>query len=62
MKLTSRITLLLFVVAAALPLHAQGGCFDSPEDPTIALALIGSAGIIFTTLRNRRRARKNSQD
>jgi len=34
------------ILAAALPLRAQTGCADSPEDPTIMLALIGGAGAI----------------
>ena len=34
------------LVAMALPLRAQTGCDDSPEDPTIVLALVGSAGMI----------------
>ena len=32
------------MLAAALPLRAQTGCDDSPEDPTIVLALVGGAG------------------
>ncbi len=59
MNWTSRTFLLLLLATAALPLRAQTGCVDSPEDPTIALALIGSAGVIFTTLRNRRKARRS---
>jgi XrtJ-associated TM-motif-TM protein len=43
------------LLAAALPLHAQTGCDDSPEDPTIVLALLGGAGALITSLRARRR-------
>ncbi|MGA2752433.1 MAG: PExPT-CTERM protein [Terracidiphilus sp.] len=32
------------MIAVALPLRAQTGCDDSPEDPTIVLALVGGAG------------------
>lgn len=32
------------MLAMALPLRAQTGCDDSPEDPTIVLALVGCAG------------------
>jgi XrtJ-associated TM-motif-TM protein len=33
------------MVAVVLPqLRAQSGCDDSPEDPTIVLALVGGAG------------------
>ena len=41
------------------PLHAQSGCTDSPENPTIVLALVGSAGGLFTTVRSRIKARRN---
>jgi XrtJ-associated TM-motif-TM protein len=34
------------MLALALPLHAQTGCDDSPEDPTIVLALVGGAGAL----------------
>ena len=32
------------MLALALPLRAQTGCDDSPEDPTIILALFAGAG------------------
>ena len=31
------------LLATVLPLRAQSGCVDSPEDPTIVLALVGTA-------------------
>jgi XrtJ-associated TM-motif-TM protein len=43
------------LLAAALPLRAQTGCDDSPEDPTIALALVGGAAALITGLRTRSR-------
>jgi XrtJ-associated TM-motif-TM protein len=47
------IALLLF---AAIPLRAQGGCVDSPEDPTIFLALVaGLGGVIAGTRRPKTR-------
>ena len=46
---------LLLLTAIALPLHAQTGCTDSPEAPTVALALVGGAGALLTRLRLRRR-------
>jgi len=47
---------LAMLVAMALPLRAQTGCDDSPEDPSIVLALIGSAGYAgVRLLRTRRR-------
>jgi len=46
------------LVTMALPLRAQTGCEDSPEDPSIVLALIGSAGLASAKLlRARRRQR-----
>jgi XrtJ-associated TM-motif-TM protein len=51
-------TLLIFgfplMMAITLPLYAQTGCVDSPEDPTIALALVGVAGLIVASLRKNR--------
>jgi XrtJ-associated TM-motif-TM protein len=34
------------ILATALPLRAQTGCDDSPEDPTIVLALVGGMGAL----------------
>jgi XrtJ-associated TM-motif-TM protein len=47
------------VVAAVLVLvspllHAQGGCVDSPENPTAILAMVGAAGAVLARLRMRR--------
>jgi XrtJ-associated TM-motif-TM protein len=45
---------MLFSVTATL--RAQTGCDDSPEDPTIALALVSGAGVLAASLwRSRRR-------
>ena len=49
-----------FLLLVALPLHAQTGCDDSPENPTIILALVGSAGALFPVVRAHLRARRNS--
>jgi lipopolysaccharide/colanic/teichoic acid biosynthesis glycosyltransferase len=46
------------LITMALPLRAQTGCEDSPEDPSIVLALIGSAG--FAGARLWRTRRRNS--
>jgi len=45
------------LVIAALPLFAQSGCIDSPEDPTIVLALLGGIGGLVFSLRTARRRR-----
>ena len=39
------------MLAIALPLRAQTGCDDSPEDPTIVLALVGGAAALAATMR-----------
>ncbi len=46
------------LLSVALPLHAQGGCTDSPENPTVVLALVGSAGAFLASARARLRARR----
>jgi XrtJ-associated TM-motif-TM protein len=42
------------VFAVAVPLRAQTGCTDSPENPTAVLALVGSAGALLSMARARR--------
>jgi XrtJ-associated TM-motif-TM protein len=51
--MTRRYALLLalLLAAVALPLRAQTGCADSPEDPTIVLALLGGAGALLASTR-----------
>ncbi len=49
------------LLSVALPLHAQGGCTDSPENPTVVLALVGSAGAFLASARARLRARRGSK-
>jgi XrtJ-associated TM-motif-TM protein len=39
------------LLAATFPLYAQTGCDDSPEDPTIVLALVGAAGLLVAGAR-----------
>jgi len=46
------------LLATALPLRAQTGCDDSPEDPTIVLALVGGAGALIAGLRAARGQKK----
>jgi XrtJ-associated TM-motif-TM protein len=60
-KLRYMLPLALLVLAATLPLYAQqgdGGCVDSPENPTAILALVGVAAAGLNQLRNRFRGRK----
>jgi len=46
------------LIAIPLSLHAQTGCTDSPENPTVILGLVGGAGALFTSLRNRYKTNK----
>ncbi|MGA2754254.1 MAG: PExPT-CTERM protein [Terracidiphilus sp.] len=43
--------LALMLAAVVLPLRAQTGCDDSPEDQTIVLALVGGAGALVASVR-----------
>jgi XrtJ-associated TM-motif-TM protein len=45
----------VLMILVAAPAMAQGGCVDSPENPTALLAVVGSAGGAFVMLRNRLR-------
>ena len=46
------------MLALALPLRAQTGCDDSPEDPTIVLALAGGGGAMAASLLRFRKRKK----
>ena len=45
------------LVLVAAPLYAQTGCDNSPENPTVVLALVGGAGAVFSAIRARVRRR-----
>ena len=45
------------VLLVATPLYAQTGCTDSPENPTVVLALVGGAGALFSAVRAKMRRR-----
>jgi XrtJ-associated TM-motif-TM protein len=55
------------LVATAVPMRAQDGgldgdgCDDSPENPTVILAVVGSAGAFLASARARINSRRNSQ-
>jgi XrtJ-associated TM-motif-TM protein len=55
MKKTLLATAFALIFAVAPALRAQSGCDDSPEDPTIVLALVGGAGALIAGLRARRK-------
>jgi len=46
------------MLALALPLRAQTGCDDSPEDPTIVLALVGGGVAMAASLLSFRKRKK----
>jgi XrtJ-associated TM-motif-TM protein len=50
------------LLTVAVPLHAQSGCTDSPENPTAVLALVGSAGAFLSMARSRYKARRKSSE
>lgn len=56
--------LLLMAVALSLvmvvPAHAQGGCDDTPENPTLVLAGLSSGVFAISSLRSHLRARRKS--
>jgi XrtJ-associated TM-motif-TM protein len=55
--------LLMFValsLSVAVRAHAQGGCDDTPENPTLVLAGLSSGVFAITSLRNHLRARRKS--
>jgi XrtJ-associated TM-motif-TM protein len=61
MRLNNILTVLALIASASV-VHAQGGtvtsgCGDSPENPTVILALVGSSAAGISVLRNRLRLR-----
>jgi XrtJ-associated TM-motif-TM protein len=53
-----RLALIAFtVMAVPVVAHAQSGCTDSPENPTVVLAVVGCAGAFFASARQRLSAR-----
>jgi XrtJ-associated TM-motif-TM protein len=49
-----------FSLVAFVPAHAQGGCDDTPENPTLVLAGLSSGVFAISSLRNHLRARRKS--
>ena len=54
--------LIVAIAVLGIPalVRAQMGCDDSPEDPTLVLALVASAGALVAAARTRLKARRNS--
>ncbi|MGD0797120.1 MAG: PExPT-CTERM protein [Acidobacteriaceae bacterium] len=55
---------LLAIAALLVPMaaHAQTGCTDSPENPTVVLALVGSAGALLSAGRRHLSRRRKQID
>jgi XrtJ-associated TM-motif-TM protein len=62
MKKTLLLTALAFAVIVAVPAHAQSGCDDTPENPTLILAGLASGVYGATQLRTRFRARRATKN
>jgi XrtJ-associated TM-motif-TM protein len=60
MKFRFHVLIVIGLLVCTFPLCAQTGCTDSPEDPTVILALVGSAGVLFSAVRGRLKSRRNS--
>ena len=54
-------TVAAMLVAVSASANAQGGCVNSPENPTVVLALVGSAGAFVASARARFKARRSSK-
>jgi XrtJ-associated TM-motif-TM protein len=56
---------LLFICAfalVALPAHAQGGCVQSPENPTLILAGLAGGAYAVSAIRIRMSARRSNKE
>ena len=47
-----------FSLCVVVPAHAQGGCDDSPENPTLILAGLAGGAYAISAVRTRIRARR----
>jgi XrtJ-associated TM-motif-TM protein len=53
---------LLCALTVAVPARAQGGCDDSPENPTLVLAGLAGGAYAISAVRTRLRARRTLKD
>lgn len=60
MKTSKYLFLAVLMLVISTPLFAQGGCVESPEDPTLVLALLGSAAASVVYARDRMKSRSDS--
>jgi XrtJ-associated TM-motif-TM protein len=62
MKKTFLLTALAFALIAAIPARAQGGCDDSPENPTLILAGLAGGAYAISNVRMKIRARRAAKN
>jgi XrtJ-associated TM-motif-TM protein len=62
MKKTLLFVALAIALTVALPARAQGGCDDSPENPTLILAGLAGGAFALSSIRMRIRARRASKN
>ena len=62
MKQTFLLVALVLALAVSVPARAQGGCDDTPENPTLILAGLASGVFAASNIRTRIRARRAAQD
>jgi len=62
MKKTLLFVALAFALTVALPARAQGGCDDSPENPTLILAGLAGGAFAVSSIKTRIRARRASKN
>jgi XrtJ-associated TM-motif-TM protein len=62
MKKTFLLTALAFALIVAVPAHAQPGCDDSPENPTLILAGLAGGAYAISSIRTRMRARRATKN
>jgi XrtJ-associated TM-motif-TM protein len=58
MKKILLLSAVAFALIVAVPAHAQGGCDDTPENPTLILAGLASGAFAVSSLRTKYRARR----
>jgi XrtJ-associated TM-motif-TM protein len=58
MKKTFLLTALAFALISAIPARAQGGCQDTPENPTLILGGLASGAFAISSIRTRILARR----
>jgi XrtJ-associated TM-motif-TM protein len=61
MKKILLLSAVAFALIVAIPARAQGGCDDTPENPTLILAGLASGAFAVSSLRTKYRARRASK-